>query len=80
VGFVTPGAPGGVGVREAVFLLLVGPAVTSADPGVTAAVAASIAATVVVGRLQSVVADVIVFVVARALAPTSDQGREATSK
>jgi|GEM_PF-1488470 len=79
LGFVTPGAPGGVGVREGVFLLLAAHGATSGDPSQAAAFSAAIAATVVVGRLQSVVADVIVFVVARLMAP-APQGRVATIK
>jgi len=66
LGFVTPGAPGGVGVREAVFVVLVAPAVGSARAD---EVAAAIAAVVVIGRLQSIVADVVGFVVARAVDP-----------
>lgn len=72
LGFVTPGAPGGVGVREAVFLVLAAP---SGDADV---VAAALAAAVVVGRVQSIVADVLVFVVARAL--RDDQPLRATSR
>ena len=80
LGFVTPGAPGGVGVREAIFLLLAAHSTTVEHPTLAAAFSAAIAATVVVGRLQSVVADVIVFVVARAMAPAPPQGRVATIK
>jgi hypothetical protein len=69
LGFVTPGAPGGVGVREGVFLLLIAHGATSRDPSLAAAFSAAIAATVVIGRLQSVAADVGVFVVARLVAP-----------
>jgi uncharacterized membrane protein YbhN (UPF0104 family) len=68
LGFVVPGAPGGIGVREAVFIGLVG-------SDVTPEVAAAVSATVVVGRMQSVVGDVIVFVAAQRL-----QRRLATSR
>ncbi len=56
LGFVTPGAPGGVGIREAVFLIVIGGAV---DAGTGAALG-------IVSRLQSVVADIVIFALARA--------------
>lgn len=59
LGFVVPGAPGGIGVREAVFLLLM--------PQHDDVFRAAVVVALVVGRLQSVTADVIVFIVARAL-------------
>ncbi len=72
LGFVVPGAPGGIGVREAVFVALLG--TIDVDAGVAAAVSAS----VIIGRLQSIAGDVVVFVVATALA--RDQRRVATNK
>ncbi|MDP2344018.1 MAG: lysylphosphatidylglycerol synthase domain-containing protein [Deltaproteobacteria bacterium] len=63
VGFVTPGAPGGVGVREAVFLIVLG-----ASSGV--AVAASLA---IVSRLLSILGDVLTFAIARAVDRSSPQ-------
>jgi hypothetical protein len=59
LGFVVPGAPGGVGVREAAFVLLL--------PLPGDVVRAAVVVALVLGRLQSVAADVLVFVVARAL-------------
>jgi len=53
-GFLTPGSPGGIGIREAVFLVLFGGANAS---GVVAAI-------VLIGRAQSVVADVLTFFLA----------------
>jgi glycosyltransferase 2 family protein len=57
LGFVTPGAPGGVGIREAVFLIVVAGAV---DAGTGAAFG-------IVSRLQSVVGDIVIFALARAV-------------
>lgn len=57
LGFVTPGAPGGVGVREAVFLIVIGGAV-GAGTG---------AALGIVSRLQSIVGDVVTFGLARVI-------------
>ncbi len=70
IGFVTPGAPGGVGVREAVFLILLG---SSAGP----AVASSLAIT---SRVLSMVGDLVTFAIAtlveqrtRGLRPPGDR-------
>jgi uncharacterized membrane protein YbhN (UPF0104 family) len=71
LGFVVPGAPGGIGIREAVFVALLG------TIDVDAAVAAAVSATVIIGRLQSIVGDVVVFVVATL---ARDQRRVATNK
>lgn len=51
VGFLTPGSPGGIGIREAAFLFLFG--------GVNAS--GVVAAIVLIGRVQSVLADVLTF-------------------
>ncbi len=58
-GFLTPGAPAGLGVREVVVL-----GVLQADFGEPVVLAAVLAA-----RVVSVIGDVVVFVLARALAP-----------
>lgn len=64
LGFVVPGAPGGIGVREAAFVLLL--------PLHGEVIRAAVVVALVLGRLQSVVADIVVFAVARALpAPSS---------
>ena len=57
LGFVTPGAPGGIGIREAVFVALMGP---SMGAGLAAAVAVAM-------RLLNVIADLIVLVIAALL-------------
>ncbi len=61
LGFVTPGAPGGVGVREGVFVALLG---SAAGGGAVVGAAAML---VVLSRVQSIAGDVVTFVVARAL-------------
>ncbi len=63
LGFVVPGAPGGIGVREATFLLLL--------PLQGDVVQAAVIVALVLGRLQSVVADVLVFGLARAMPTTA---------
>ena len=64
LGFVTPGAPGGIGVREAVFLLVLGGNSQSIAVGASLSVAS---------RLLSVCGDVVTFGLARLL----DDGRKA---
>jgi hypothetical protein len=69
LGFVTPGAPGGVGIREAVLLVALGGTLGSGGA----------AALAIVSRLLSIVGDVATFGVARAL-DSSGQRLMATSK
>lgn len=57
VGFVVPGAPGGLGVREAVFLFLLGALIPTADAVLAIAIA----------RLISIVGDLVCFALGQLL-------------
>lgn len=70
LGFVVPGAPGGIGVREAILVLLLSPVI-----GETVTLSAAL-----IHRLISIIGDFIGYVIALRLKPDENQTSEVENK
>jgi uncharacterized membrane protein YbhN (UPF0104 family) len=70
VGFVTPGAPGGLGVREGLMLLMLAPVFSAASASVL----------VIALRIATTLGDVLILVAGMAMLPRNQSGASASSE